>query len=229
MSNKNNPPTHKTTKLTPPTTLDCSTMDQLQDVHLAMMLTSKMATNLEELSIRSSALTDHSIPYITRLKKLRSIELRSCIGISTAALKELSRLSALETLSLINCHLTPELIDHLSNQLNLQSLRLSSFCDRLDADGTFGDWLQYVIRMKHLRELRLDNIRLSGVNLMHLQHLPQLQYLRLSSRTRWDRCTAIEDRSVGDLDKAVQQLQAANPLLKVEWGIPTSTTDQYGS
>jgi Leucine-rich repeat (LRR) protein len=168
--------------------------------------------HLQELTLKSTDITDAGLAPIGNLRRLRSLELRNNRGITGNGLADLARLRHLESLDLTDTKVRDDGVAQLSRLANLQSLKLPTkgvtgvgFDDergwvklsmlRPGIDLT-DDGLRYIGRIRSLKSLTLSGIAVSDDGLLHLTGLRNLEELIVSGT----RITDWGMRHIGRLD-----------------------------
>ncbi len=160
------------------------------------------------------------------LKELRELDL-TCKHVEDISFYHMGNLKQLEVLKLSetpNWELTPPLEDSRTNMANgckyfakLKKLR------KLDLKMTFipikDDELQSLADISDLEELRLDGECITNAGLVHLQKLSRLRILELDFMTSGNRFP--------DLEKGIETLQKALPLLQVDYSYHTTSWKQF--
>jgi len=132
----------------------------------------KTLTNLEQLLLLYSRITDAGMPYVADLKGLRALDLRGCTQITDAGLAEVGKISTLVDLKLRNFELTDAGVKHLAN-LKLRTLEIE------DANSVTSDGMVHLAGMTDLTKLNLMRTHIDDKGLESLAGMKKLRDLRL--------------------------------------------------
>jgi len=147
---------------------------------------------LETLAIGRGPITNSGLLSVTRLNRLRRLQLHACPGVSDAALRQILLLCPLETLELSDLKVTGEFLDRAMQLDRLECLELS--------------WIpfeeQNAPRIGDLRGLRTLGMAWTGVGdrtITEIGRLERLEHLNLSG-------TLVSDNGLARL-RALRQLR----------------------
>lgn len=142
-------------------------------------------TNIENLDLRATGITDDAIPHIAAMKQLRCLRMDSCPNITDEGIKMLARCPCLEKLNLVDTRISDRAVEYLSGLATLREINLSKsrnlkgsnldllkqvtrlYASDLDLAGK----LQGFARLSALRSLTLSRSGLTDSDVRHLSPL----------------------------------------------------------
>ncbi|CAL5375596.1 unnamed protein product [Camellia sinensis] len=130
-------------------------------------------TNLKELQISCSKVSDYGISFLGGLHKLSLLNMEGCPAVTAACLDSLAAIPALLYLNLSRCNLSDDGCEKFSGLRNLKVLNLG-FNDISDA------CLVHMRGLTNLESLNLDSCRIDDEGLVNLAGLQHLRCLELS-------------------------------------------------
>lgn len=148
-------------------------------------------TNLQELKLKDTQLTDAGLNHLQRLTSLKSLDL-SNTQVTDVGLAHLQRLTRLRVLDLSSTRLTDAGLAHFQGLTSLKSLSVGD--TRVTDAG-----LNHLQRLTILEGLSVANTHVTDAGLAHLQPLTGLQWLSL-------RNTQVTDAGAAELRRALPRL-----------------------
>ncbi len=136
-------------------------------------------TNLEELYLEKTNITDAGLECVNALPRLRKLDLY-CTKITNDGLRHLKGRRRLEELSIGYIRITDVGLEHLKSLTNLQCL------DVAGPNGLTDAGLRYLRGMPQLRRLNLGFAKVSDVGLEQVKRFGNLEFLAVGSETVTD-------------------------------------------
>ena len=161
-------------------------------------------TQLEELHLGATDVTDQGVKKLARLKKLRRLSLWGVKQVTDAGLKELAGLKQLQCLDLYGTQTTDAGLKELSGLMQLQELRLNE--TRVTGVG-----LKDLVGLRQLQRLDLRSTQVSDAGMKQVGEFKQLHELKLAG-------TQVTDSGLKEL--------AGLKQLKILWLDQTQVTDE---
>ncbi len=128
-------------------------------------------SNLSELSLENTGITDEGLAHVGKLERIECIVL-DATRVTDAGLKHLRENRQLTWLSLVNCRIKGPGLEHIE-ELPIEVLHLGG--------SDIGDReLLHLAKYRNLRWLTLDSTRISGTGFQDLTSCPRLSRLDLS-------------------------------------------------
>jgi Leucine-rich repeat (LRR) protein len=173
-------------------------------VNDASMAKLSSLTKLRDLSLRGTACGAVDMSYLASMPELRSLDLGESF-VDDISMKEIGKLSNLEDLILWNTYVTNEGIVELEGKLTLKRLNL----DNLKQVGD--DAMDTVGKLVNLEYLHIGGTQVTDAGIAKLHGLKNLK--------KQGGKPALDIKSLGISDEAVEKLRDAIPALKEEGAI----------